>query len=150
MRLVTLLTLIGVVAAAPQPVIPRADPTQPASIPIDISAQRNNKGTSGDGKNDGVGLKDKRTFPSENLPKGSWLHDGITFQLPSDWNALAKDNVKAAGQVINLTQPIELESLHILGAGEDPTHFATKEIVKFGFSDGGSVDAPFEMLNWWV
>lgn len=152
MRIAALLAIIGVVAAAPKPLARQADPTQaqPASVAIDISSQLNNKGTSGNGKNDGVGLKDKRTFPSENLPTGSWYHDGVTFQLPSDWNALPKDNIKAAGQVIKLAEPAELESLHILGAGEDATHFATKEIVKFGLSDGGSVNAPFEMLNWYV
>lgn len=58
-------------------------------------------------------------MPSEYLPSGEWVHDGVRFSLPN-WDGDV-DNVRVNSQAIGLGDvPTELRSLHILGVGEDP------------------------------
>lgn len=90
-----------------------------SSVPIDISRFLNNKATSRGGPTDGVGMRNGSTMPSEYLPTGEWMHDGVRFNMPN-WDG-EFDNIRVDSQALAIgNEPTELRSLHILGVGEDP------------------------------
>lgn len=122
----------------------------PRSVQLDLSPYLNAKATSVNGENDGKGFRNGTTFPSEYLPNGSWSDSGVTFALP-DWSG-AKDCIKSDRQVITLPVPAEVRSIHILGAGEDAGGFLNherREMLTLTFTDGGKLNAPFEVKHWW-
>lgn len=51
------------------------------SVTIDLSASFNNKATSRNGENDGVGMVDGETFPIEYLPSGLWINEGVEVRM---------------------------------------------------------------------
>jgi alpha-L-fucosidase len=58
------------------------------------------------------------SYPAQFLPTGAFVHEGIEFALPADWEQEEKDNVRVAGQRVFLPAPKEISAVHLLVAGE--------------------------------
>jgi len=121
------------------------------SRPVDLSAHRNNKGSSVDGTAVGEGLARGETYAATYLPTGPWRNDGIEFDLP-EWTAAGDDNVKCDGETIDVGGD-EVLSIHLLAAGDDPRggiHKENKVSITFNYDDGDSDVLPLEIRNWWA
>ncbi|KAL7417418.1 alpha-L-fucosidase-domain-containing protein [Mrakia frigida] len=121
------------------------------SLSLPISGFYNNKGTSETGEQvngegfDGGGA----TYPSEFLPTGLWVDEGVEFILPEDWSALTDDNVVALSQIIPLPEPTPVNSVHLLVAG-DGTDGETTETIGLSFQDGSHGELELDLKNWWA
>lgn len=91
-------------------------PTRQVSIQVPLAAYYNNKASS-NGKPYGVGMHNGSTYPAENLPKCKWTHEGVEFDFPN-WTEVERDNVRADGEKIALPLSAELNSVHLVAAGE--------------------------------
>lgn len=160
------------------------DAQRPFSIPkhdasfktIPLQHLYNSKATSLKGENDGVGFRNGSTYPSEFLPKGTWTHNGVPvsagrvpwlihqFTLPEDWDSLPLDNVNVNGQVLELSDPEEVTTIHMLGAGQDPNgtdpsketadnpgflKSETMERLQLSLDNEKTVSGSFLVRNWW-
>ena len=56
-------------------------PSPVSSISIPLADHFNNKATSIGGENDGIGLTNGSTYPTEYLPTGQWLDDGVVVSF---------------------------------------------------------------------
>ncbi|ESK90547.1 glycoside hydrolase family 29 protein [Moniliophthora roreri MCA 2997] len=88
------------------------------------------------------------SFDSQYLPTGSWVHDGILYQLPPEWGT-ENDNVIAMNQVIELEKPKSVHELHMLFSGDagGTNDFAAKGTLNF--ADNTSLPLEIHARNWW-
>jgi hypothetical protein len=78
MRGTTLLGwLLAIALAWAQQEIYRSSSPVSAGLTIDLSEHFNNQASSLHGKVDGTGFKNGSTFPSEFLPRGEWVDEGV-------------------------------------------------------------------------
>ncbi|KAK8864116.1 hypothetical protein IAR55_001362 [Kwoniella newhampshirensis] len=122
------------------------------SVTVEIGHLYNSKATSAGGYNDHAGMQDGATIPSQFLPTGLYVDEGISFSLPSDWDTLERDNVRAGSQKVSLDRPAYVHSVHLLASGEDPGGFLKGESVEhlgLAFENGYNTSVSFVLKNWW-
>ncbi|KAG6332762.1 hypothetical protein ID866_6327 [Astraeus odoratus] len=87
------------------------------------------------------------TYPAGYLPRGPWVYNGITYDLPNIWGE-GFDNVVSDGQVIALREPTYIHEFHILYAGEEP-YWGLSENFELQYDDGSIKHLHFDGKNWW-
>ncbi|KAJ4471476.1 glycoside hydrolase family 29 protein, partial [Lentinula aciculospora] len=89
------------------------------------------------------------SFDGQFLPVGSYMYDGITYQLPVAWGT-DNDNVIANNQSLILSESTFVHELHALYSG-DNSGDATFTVNRFilTFADGSTQTLTLEASNWW-
>ncbi|CAL9350565.1 hypothetical protein [Streptomyces sp. enrichment culture] len=104
----------------------------PGAVPVDLSAHRNNTGTSAPGHPvggegfDGHG----RTYPAAILD-----HVAGTLGLPPGWGSGVPDNVTCESQRVTLPGTGAVTALHVVGAG---TYGNVQDVLRLRTPDGTS------------
>jgi alpha-L-fucosidase len=98
---------------------------------VPLQSSFNNQAAS---KNGSVGDFDERggTYAASFLPAGQWTYDGITYDLPEEWGAV-NDNLLANGQTLFLEEPLVMQEMHLLYAGDKGAshEFSSNFTLKF-------------------
>lgn len=114
-----------------------------ASLPVDISGLRNNRGFAAhpnDADFDGTGSG----YPAEHLPSPDLTYGGVDFLFPA-YAPAGNDNVLAQGQVLDVTRGT-YSGVHLLAAAE--AAIATG-FVNATYADGSTTTASVLVAPWW-
>lgn len=114
-----------------------------ASLPIDISALRNNRGfgtSPNDADFDGTGA----SYPAKFLPAENFTYGGVDFIFPQYQDNNGSDNVLAQGQVLNVTRGRYI-GVHMLAAAESAiaTGFVNATYADASTTSGAVLVDPF-------
>ncbi|KAH7883390.1 glycoside hydrolase family 29 protein [Phlebopus sp. FC_14] len=116
------------------------------STSIALTALFDNQAASIDGRTGDFNRKGG-TYAAEYLPRGPWVFNGITYDLPPTWGS-GDDNVIAQGQVVELPNPTFVHELHILyaGDGKDDQFNGTFHL---NYNDSSVKQLHYTGKNWW-
>lgn len=115
-----------------------------ASIPIDISSLRNNRGfgmSSNDADLDGTGA----SYPAQYLPATNFTYGGVDFIFPQYQAGNGSDNVLAQGQALEVERG-RYVGVHFLAAAESA--IATG-FVNASYADGTTTSGPILVDPFW-
>lgn len=115
-----------------------------ASVPIDISSLRNNRGFGlrpDDANFDGIGS----SYPAQYLPAENFTYGGVNFIFPQYQDNNGSDNVLAQGQDLNVSSG-RYVGVHMLAAAESA--IATG-YVNATYADGSTTSGPVLVDPFW-